>query len=204
MPMAVSTRRPVPAASESVAVNAPLFRGLVDGLRDDRRAVILDLGPASPATVALLTPFRCRLDIADLADGLDALNAESDRAGLDQRIAELLPAPRQEPVDIVLCWDLLNYLHKPALTALMDVLAGRGRQGTRIHFLVAYSDSRMPARPGRWSPLADSRLVVSPVTREERDAPRYTPEDLGRCLRSFRVDGAMLLRNGMQEFVYRL
>lgn len=202
--MAVSARRPVPAASEPLAVNAPLFRGLVDGLQDDRRAVILDLGPASPATVALLTPFRCRLDIADLSDGLDQLNAETDRAGLDVRIAQLLPQPRQEPVDMVLCWDLLNYLHKPALTALMDALAGRGRTGMRVHFLVAYSDIRMPARPSRFAPLTDGRLVISPVTREQRDAPRYTPEDLGRCLRGYRVDGAMLLRNGMQEFVYRL
>jgi len=201
--LAVSSRRPT-AAVEPAAVNAPLFRGLVESLRDDRRAVILDLGPACSATVALLTPFRCRLDIADVADGLDALDAETERAAMDHRIAGLLPPVRQEPADIVLCWDLLNYLRKPALTALMDAVAARARPGARVHFLVAYATPRMPGRPSRFAPQPDGRLLTSIVTAEERDAPRYTPEDLGRCLRGYRVEGAMLLRNGMQEFVYRL
>ena len=37
-----------------------------------------------------------------------------------------------------------------------------------------------------------------------RMAPRYTPEDLAHCLPRYRVERARLLRNGMQEFLFRL
>ena len=51
--------------------NVPLFRSLIDNLAEDRRWVVLDLGAARPQTVALLSRFRCRLEIADLADATD-------------------------------------------------------------------------------------------------------------------------------------
>ena len=50
-------------------LNAPLFRSLVERLQEGERAVILDLGPAQPATISLFSQFRCRLDIADIAEG---------------------------------------------------------------------------------------------------------------------------------------
>ncbi len=198
-----------PAAKDAARVNAPLFRRLVESLSTEQRSVVLDLGPVRPATVSLLTPFRCRLEIVSLAEGLAALE---DREGLDgppdmdllwQRAEALLPPPRPEPVDIVLCWDLLNYLDRPALTALMDRVGARMRPGGLLHALIAYSSPRMPARPGQFSPHADGGLEEVPTTAELRNSPRYSAEDMRRCLRGFRSDGATLLKNGMQELLFR-
>ena len=61
----------------------------------------------------------------------------------------------------------------------------------------------MPAKPGQFAPLADGRLIESVTTDARRTAPRYSPEDLGRCMRGYRSESAMLLRNGMQEFLFR-
>jgi len=190
-------------AAEPVPVNAPLFRRLVDSLSDEKRCVVLDLGPARAETVALLTPFRCRLDIADLAEGLQALDQEPDPALLRERAEALLPPPRQEPVDIVLCWDLLNYLQRPAIAALMTCISARMRPGAFAHLLIVYSGTTMPARPSRFAPLPDGRLIETPTTDARRPAPRYSPEDLGKCLRGLRSESATLLRNGMQEFLFR-
>lgn len=184
-------------------VNAPLFRRLVASLSEERRLVVLDLGAARAETVALLTPFRCRLEIADLADGLAGLDAEADFNGLRDRAEDLLPPARREPVDIVFCWDLLNYLQRPALTALAERIAARMRPGGFAHALIVYSGTTMPARPSQFGPLCDGRLVELPTTEARRNAPRYTPEDLGKCLKGFRSESAMLLRNGMQEFLFR-
>ena len=51
--------------------------------------------------------------------------------------------------------------------------------------------------------LADGRLIEIVTTDVRRTAPRYSPDDLGRCLRGYRSESAMLLRNGMQEFLFR-
>lgn len=198
-----------PAAPEPVRINAPLFRRVVESLSTERRLVVLDLGPVRAEMVNLLTPFRCRLEIADLADGLAGLESMEGLEGppddelLRERAEALLPPPRPEPVDIVLCWDLLNYLQRPALTALMDQVAARMRSGGLVHALIAYSSPQMPARPNRFSPGADGGLRETATTGEQRKAPRYSAEDMRRCLRAFRSDGATLLKNGMQEQLFR-
>jgi hypothetical protein len=185
-------------------LRAPLFRELVERIPEHSRRVVLDLGPARPETVALFSRFRCRMEIADLASALDNLNAAS-AAGEDLATAAqaALPAERSEPVDVVLGWDLLNYLDRPALSALMEAIALRCRPGALLHFLLAYAQPRMAALPGRFAPLVDGRLLHEPLTTEQRPAPRYSPEDLARCLPDFQVVRAMLLQNGMQEFLYR-
>lgn len=191
------------ASAKAEPLNAPLFRSLVERMEGGERAVILDLGPAQPATISLFSNFRCRLDIADIAEGLPSLNEEEETQGALMNKADgLLPERRDEPTDLVLCWDLLNYLNPPALKALMTCIAGRGRPGMVAHVLIAYSASRMPARPNRYAPTEDYRLNVLPVTSAEIDSPRYTPEILGQRMPRYRRERAMLLRNGMQEYLF--
>jgi len=201
--VSLPSRTAKPTAVEPAPVNAPLFRRLVESLSEERRSVVLDLGAVRPATVALLTPFRCRLEIADLADGLPGLDEEPDRDLRREKAEALLPRARQEPTDIVLCWDLLNYLQRPAIATLMECLAARMRPGGFAHVLIVYTGTTMPARPSQFAPLKDGRLIETVTTTATRTAPRYSPEDLGKCMRGFRAESAMLLRNGMQEFLFR-
>lgn len=192
-----------PASADAGGVNAPLFRRLLELQSPDRRAVILDLGPARTETVALFSQFRCRLEFADLGDCCDQLNAETDPLQLQQMVESLLPRRRREAVDIVLCWDILNYLQRPALKTLMAQVTIRSRPGTLMHALIAYSTSRMPAKPDRFAALPDGRLIIRHTTGADCAAPRYTPEDLRHCLPDYAVESAMLLKNGMQEFLLR-
>lgn len=186
------------------ALNAPLFHSLVDRLGDGGRFVVLDLGTVRSDTVALLTQYRCRLEIADLGDSIDALNAEENARRLRELAEAALPERRRESTDLVFGWDLLNYLKRPALTAIMEAIATRGRPGTLVHALVYYSARRMPQRPSSFVPLDEQRIADVGPPQPERDAPRYSPEDLASCMPRWSVDRARLLRNGMQEFLFRL
>jgi len=184
-------------------LNAPLFRSLVERMQGGERAVILDLGPAQPATISLFSQFRCRLDIADIGEAISTLDdGEETPEALRKKAESLLPVRRDEPPDLVLCWDLLNYLKPSGLKALMTCIAERGRPGMLAHALIAYSAPRMPARPNRYAPTDDYRLKVIPTTDQEIDSPRYTPELLGQRLPRYRRERAMLLRNGMQEYLF--
>jgi hypothetical protein len=192
------------AARETPAPQtAPLFRGLLEGMQDGARRVVLDLGPVRPATVALLGRYRCRLDIADIGEGLDAVSAATDAETLRTVFRQLLPRPRREPTAIVLCWDLLNYLERPAIRILMDELYFRLAPDARVHALIAYAAPRMPARPMRIAPASDLSLRFTPVTADEKTSPRYSPDDLARCMPTYTQERATLLRNGMQEFLFR-
>ena len=193
---------PVPAND---ALNAPLFHSVIEGLENAGRVVVLDLGTARTETIALFGRFRCRLDIADLADGVDALNAtEPNPKAMRTRVEALLPLRRREPTDLVLCWDVLNYLNRPAIAGLMESIANRGRHGMLVHCLMFYSAPQMPLRPGCWVSVDDSQIMNVAAPQSMRKAPRYTPEDLGQCMPRYSVERARLLRNGMQEYLFRL
>ena len=205
----------VDPGSQDVApgvLRVPLFGGLARSLQRGGRCVILDLGPARSGMIAFCNRFRCRLDIIDLAQDLDALNGTDDPVELGRRAGTVLPRQRGDPADVVLCWDLLNYLQRPALGALMDQVATRARAGALVHVLIAYSLKRMPVQPGALFPVfdpdleqgADAHLVSMPRPPGERDAPRYTPDDLRRCLPAYRFERGILLSNGMQELLFRL
>jgi len=190
--------------TDDALLNAPLFHTLVGRLDDEQRHVVLDLGPPQAGTVALFGRFRCRLDIGDFAANLDAVRAVTEPQELPETIAGLLPPARREHADIILCWDLFNYLERPALKALMDCVAEHGQAGTLVHALVVYSAKMMPVLPNRYVPVDDHSLRIVANTQEMQPAPRYSPEDLGLCMPAYSLERAMLLRNGMQEFLFRL
>ncbi|HEY8521906.1 MAG TPA: hypothetical protein VIN61_17675 [Gammaproteobacteria bacterium] len=181
-----------------------MFSTLIERLDESRRWVVFDLGRARTETIALLGRVRCRLQVVDLVDDAERLNAlAADPRELQAAVEALLPR-RGEPADAVLCWDLLNYLQRPALTAVMEAIAARGRPGMLAHALIYYAAPRMPMRPALFVPLPDRRLVDLAPPVAERAAPRYSPEDLGRCMPRYRVERARLLRNGMQEYLLQL
>src|SRR5262245_48998285 len=184
--------------------SAPLFRSLVEALQTRNRWVVLDLGAAHTETISLFAGYRCRMDIVDLADGLDELNVLEDPRQLQVTAEALLPARSGEATDLVLCWDLLNYLKRPALRAVMSCVAERSRRNALAHALIVYSDAHMPSRPGSFVPLPDLHLVNVTSQADRRPAPRYSPGDLNDCLPGYAIERAMLLGNGMQEFLFRL
>lgn len=192
------------AIVEPVRFNAPLFRSLVERLDSDERCVVLDLGAARAQTIELFGRYRCRLDIADLTDGVDELNAETESDRLYAAAERMLPVPHGEEADAVLCWDIPNYLGRPALSALMSCIAERTRAGGLVHMLIIYSETHMPERPGHFVPQQDQSLLDVSIDRHVRKAPRYAPTDLTDCLPAFSMERAMLLSNGMQEILFRV
>jgi len=171
-----------------------------------RRAVILDLGNPSQALLDRLSNNRpCRVEIAGLArqENFSALNDPEAIAERGHDILQtLLPPPNNELLDLILCWDLPNYLTLPGLTLLIDVLAPRTAPGCKLHMLITYSKREMSSEPAHYIPGNDALLNQVPRTGKIDQAPRYSPEDLGKAMGGFRYQRGVLLSNGMQEFVY--
>ena len=189
------------------SLHAPLFQDLVTGQNAAERKVVLDLGAASTAMLALLGQSRCRVDIADLAhfDGIDHLNTTEPGPALDSAADSLLPNKRpDDDIELVLCWDLPNYLTLNALSALMAAIGRRARPGAPAHALIFYAEPDMPGHPGRFVPTAEGELIDHSTPSTAIAAPRYSPEDLGKSMGRFVIDRARLLSNGMQEFLFRL
>jgi hypothetical protein len=188
-------------------VRTPLFQDILAGLDDDRRHVVLDLGAASTAMLAILSQARCRVEIADFAHfgGIDILNsAEPGSLLVDAADAWIQEQPEDDLIDLVLCWDLPNYLTLDALSALMSAIGRRARPDAIAHALIFYADREMPEHPGRFIPTAGGELMDYRTQGAAVSAPRYSPEDLRLNMGPFKIDCGRLLRNGMQEYKFRL
>lgn len=198
--------RRVPPTS-AATFHAPLFHDLVDGLDAAERHVALDLGAASTEMLALLGRSRSRVEIADLAHfgGVDRLNAAEPGAALANAAETLLPNRRtDDPIDLVFCWDLPNYLSLKSLSALMTAIAHRSGHRALAHALIFYAGNDMNEHPGRFVPTPDGELSDRGAAKATIAAPRYSPEDLGKNMGGFAIDRVRLLSNGMQEFLFQL
>lgn len=185
-------------------LRVPLFQSIFDKFEEDRRYVVLDLGPARSGLIDRLAGFRCRLDVVSLPENLARLQSLEDPEWIEQAIRRTLPPARGESVDVVLAWNLLNYLDLERIAVLGRVLGERLAPGACMHALIEYSSRQMPASPGGMSPLDASALVMEPAKGNELiSSPRYVRGALEKSLPGMVAERTMLLGNGMQEYLLR-
>jgi len=184
-------------------VRCPLFQSIIERFDEERRFVVCDLGPARFGTVSLFEPFRCRLEILSLPDLLPALQVCESVSEAEALVRDRVPATVNEPIDALLCWNLLNYLSPELIGAVIGAVAERLAPGGFAHALIEYSSTRMPARPGLIAPNGANQLLIVPDQGESRPSPRYSLAALERCLSGLKSERSMLLGNGMQEYLFR-
>lgn len=194
--------RPLPAEADSAGLSnpaperwrAPLLESLL-AEPGTAPAAWLDLGAVHPGIVDALAAARARIVVANL-DPLAPAVDSAWRAG-----STLVRALRARPVERVLCWDLLNYLTPEDLGKLARRLLSFAAPACRVHALIAYSRSEMPAAPLQIRRLADGQLE-SRAVEAQIAAPRFSPKALEKAMPGLQVDRTLLLNNGMQEFIF--
>ena len=197
-------RGSAPAAAAEAApaeeVHASLALGdLFARVHPDSRLHVLDLGPAVGANISFLSErFACSLEVADLVGSLPPVVTGESAAA----VRRALPA-QSEPADLVLAWDILNYLDKAQFRAAGEALAARCRPGA-VLFAMLVTGKEMAREPGRYLLREGAKGGVDLVYRFEpgtRPSPRYRPAEVDQMLPGFSVDRSMLLRHGIQEFL---
>lgn len=197
--------RGVAGDSDPVEFPARLLRATIDCLEAGERRVIVDLGGAQPGSLDLLSGFRCRYCIGDALDSLMRLDPEQEPAALDAALAELLPTEVFGDADLVLCWQLLDYLQSPVLEALGRRLRLLLAPTGQIHAITEYSASTMPEPMHPLFLDRDGRVRRATAhSGQRRAAPRHAPAELQKRLGGLQMERAVLLSNGMQEYLFRL
>jgi len=185
-------------------VQTPLLGRLFDAIKEDQRLVVIDFGTGSSAILEALQTHRVRLDAMAMAEQLAAwagLETQEDRAGV---LANYFKRFKLESADWVLCWGMLNYLDAPLMGQLTQQLLPHLKPQARIHALIEYSSSTMPATPARYQLSFDEgkaylSMESSPTTIA---SPRYTPKRLEGMLTGLKTENTILLSNGMQEYIF--
>ena len=168
-----------------------LLPKLFEGLPDDQRLTVLDLGPAVPETVEFFGQFRCRLYFADLfSEPIDG-HTETD-------FQTLLDYPVQVQFDLCLFWDFLNLLDMDGLRAFDVALRPYIHRGTRAHGFAAMS-AMQPLSIHHYGVRSTSEWVVRADPLARRAARPHPQALLKQALTCLEIKRGTLLREGRLE-----
>ncbi len=193
-----------PAPSPTVHPTKALSKFLA-ALGSRPSPVLIDLGPVVGSNVSFFGEhLGCKIFVEDLYGDLET--------HLQKRQIEALPdffAKRftREPqsVDGILCWDLFDYLDKPAAQALVTEL-GRllGKDGALLGFFSnAEPGPAPPAMYTRFVVVDDTHLEYRPSPAERGRQRMWLNRDINRMFEPLRVSESFLLKNNLREILFR-
>ena len=160
---------------------------------------ILDLGPSTCGTTQSFLDLNCQCFIEDMIDYFHLLENGDDP--IDALNRHLLPKPESIKFDIVLCWDILNFLSPDTLHYLIEKLSPNLKPGTIIH-MMRYTGSQPPAKPQRFQMLEDFHFECSEDhTYPNAQAHRYTTIALMGSMPGFTLFHSVMQRQGMSNNV---
>ncbi|MCP4896104.1 MAG: hypothetical protein GY906_03935 [bacterium] len=177
------------------------------GLPEDGGGRILDMSASSVVNLDQLMVVAHHVRVVDSLQPNDSrwsqLMPQVDSGevigDLEPVVAELFP-DEWGPFDVVLAWDLLNYLTVEGVTALAQRLAGLCSPEAKLFAqVVAVGD--MAALPARYRIVASDQIEVSTATAARRSAPGWPFAKFERLLSGFEVECSFIMRHGVQEYV---
>ena len=186
----------------------PLFEtysspGLDEALRgvpDDGSCKVLDLGPSVADNVEFVSSFASYLQIVDAIDRSPAADtAEGAGFGRLSTLQSLFDQHRRS-FNLVLVWDVLNYLSTDQAERLIQAVAELCLPNARLHAIVFATDT-MAAVPNRYRIVDSARLTYEPGTTELRGVPNLPPAAVEKLLKGFRVEHSFVLQHGVHEYV---
>lgn len=200
----ISRREQAPEAPPPPAsVRLPLLAEVFSRLQNQPRRIIADFAPANPVSLPVFNGLNCRLQLLDFPSLVKLLGAAQGAEHFRRLMNTAMIKDPGQPADLVLSWDYLNYLPRAPISLITQDIGKRMAPGAYWHALIAYSAEQMPAHPCHFTLQSQDHVRIDPAQENSRDAPRYAPNDLLRCMPGFRMEKAILLKNGYQEYLFQ-
>jgi len=170
-------------------------------MQDDRKYLILDLGRPLGVNVEFWSQYRCRLHIEDFYRDYSAKAALGSEVSREAIIADLFRFSTETCFDMILTWDLFDYLNREEIQMLVSRLSRWCRSGTLLFSLISTLPV-IPAEPTTFRIIGSEQMIYETRTHETRPCPRYHSRDLAKLMPQFEVSSSFLLRHGIQEYVF--
>lgn len=187
-------------------MNSPLLFEMLQDLQQAGYYQLLDVMPATPGLLEAFSDQHCKLFLPGCMPELIRMRtSEDDTAQKLQRALRQalgLDGIHNTRLDMLLLWDLPNYLSKPVLSGLIEYLLAHTHHRARLHCYI-YTRQLMPASPGVYQFVTGEKIWVEEQSAQTLPSPTYYQEALHKLLAPFVVERSILLSNGLQEYVLR-
>jgi SAM-dependent methyltransferase len=196
---------PPPASSPSA--DDPVFatkalRKFLTSLTARELPVLLDLGPVVGSNVSFFgEQLGCKIFVEDIFADLDRHVRNGTVEDLPAFIRKRFPHEAAS-VDGVLCWDIMDYLDRPAAQALAEELTRVLRpEGALLGFFGTAQPRE--TRYTKYIVLDDVNLKHRPYQAARGRQAILLNRDILRLFSGLRVSDSFLLQNNLREILFR-
>ena len=180
------------------------LKAMVGGLKAGKRLSILDLGPASGATIEFFSNYTSRIRVEDLAQALEQsgrFRPESLRNEPIPEFNKLFSFASDACFDVILCWDLLNFLSAVELAQFATYISRFSTPDTVLyaHF---FSTKATPLKPGRYRIEAVDKISFAFGSELTRSGSGFSQSQIKKLMPQFQIKASFLQRQGIREEVY--
>jgi hypothetical protein len=164
--------------------------------------VLLDLGPVVGSNVNFFgEQLGCRIRVEDVASDIETHIKSNTFAELP-KFFETRFTQAPGTVDGILCWDVLDYLDKPAAQALATACARLLRPDGALLGFFSTAEGR--------DPVYTKYVIVDPQSLRYRTYPASRPRqrsmlngDIIRLFKDLRVSDSFLMKTNVREMLFR-
>lgn len=158
---------------------------------------ILDLGQKTRQNYDFLYSITQHIYAENICQELQI----QEKAGSEAHLkAHMLNFPPQLRFDVILLWDILNFLSPAVIENLFDRLRPWLHETTVIHAIV-YSGKAIPAAPQHFFMRSAAELDISSGDKKATTEP-LTSSRLLKLMKTFRLEETFVFRPGMQRGIY--
>jgi 2-polyprenyl-3-methyl-5-hydroxy-6-metoxy-1,4-benzoquinol methylase len=169
------------------------FSGLtaiLDEVASLHKPLILDLGVMTPSVFSFFSEHKCKIFFECLSDPLQC-NPEISVDEINTIVDEqLLNYGADQQFDVILSWDLLNYLNLDTIKKLAERLKPHCRSNTLFH-MIKYTGTRIPQTPCEFKVIDQNHFTTSPNTLSERRVGVHSTYHLLKHMSQFLIQNEL-------------
>jgi len=184
--------------------NCRPFKIITEKLTIGTKKIILDLGSANNSNINYFSDFYCKIYIENLFENIlqeQDKNYDTDEESNTPDYGKMFYCDNKEKIDIVLCWELFNYIPRAHIRLFIETLLGFSKKETLFHAFIA-TQATMADKPLEYSIVDNLTMERNTITSNRINAPRYNQLQLYKFMPEFKVIKSILHRNGMQEYLF--
>lgn len=191
-----------PASAAEPAQPTKALQKFLGCLQARESPVLLDLGPVVGSNVNFFgEQLGCRIRVEDVASDIE-LHIKKDTVADLPKFFETRFTQPAGTVDGILCWDVLDYLDKPAAQALATACARLLRPDGALLGFFSTAEGR--------DPVYTKYVIVDPQSLRYRTYPASRPRqrsmlngDIIRLFKDLRVSDSFLMKTNVREMLFR-
>jgi hypothetical protein len=177
---------------------SPGLKQVIREVSNFNKPKILDLGSSNKNVIQLFAKQKSLLFFEDLPELLFANSAHSDPSDIHKQLSSYLLDYGDIKFDIVLAWDLFNYLELSTVKLLMEKINHHCRPDTLLHML-RYTGSRIPIQPRRFQATSSGILNYLEGDLRPRLVPTHSTVRLLQHMTDQFMESTVINEAGMQE-----